>query len=57
VPGRDVVLARIARRACSWVLVPDDFLSIDPIRMAKIEARISRPFATLPRVPLPSRAA
>jgi hypothetical protein len=57
VPGRDVVLARIARRACSWVPVPDDFLSIDPIRMAKIEARISRPFATLPRVPLPSRAA
>jgi len=35
------------------VPVPDGYLTIDPARMARLEAQILRPFAALPRVPLP----
>lgn len=56
-PGRDAVLARVARRECSWVPVPEGYLQIDPGRMADIERLVSRPFRALDVTPLPSRAA
>lgn len=56
-PGRNAVLAHVARRACAWVPVPEGYLTIDAARMARIEAQILRPFAALPRAPLPARAA
>jgi len=52
-PGRDAVLAGVARRACTWVPVPEGYLKIDPSRMARLETEILRPFAALPRMPLP----
>jgi hypothetical protein len=56
-PGRDAVLARVAWRECAWVPVPEDYLRIDPGRMAEIEARVAQPLQALPCTPLPSRAA
>ena len=52
-PGRDAVLGQIARRACAWVPVPEEFLTIDPIHLARLDARILRPFSALPQAPLP----
>jgi len=51
--ARDRLLALIAAHDCAWVPVPEDYLTLDAARLARIETAVTAPSASLPIQPLP----